>query len=109
MKNILNISFHLGSINTQLVLYAQLTDNQGKDMGKPITSGFIDTGEGAYIWHYEDLPKGFQGYVKFYEKNFPNKILSLGKINIENVSTIDDTFAENQPNSINSLKQKILG
>jgi hypothetical protein len=70
MAREVDISMDLGSANTGLVvagtLRAQLVDSDGSTNGSAISAGFIEIGNGQYLWNYADVPDTFRGLVSFY-------------------------------------------
>jgi len=85
-------SIILGSSQTGKQLVAQLLDTKGVFVGSPVTSGFVEIGQGNYIWTYE-YPDGFRGAIKFYELSVPNVILATTAINTEEIQNIGDILS----------------
>lgn len=61
----LDIALALGSSQTGLTLSAQLVDTTGANVGGAIGTGFVEIGQGNYLWHYAAFPDGHRGGVKF--------------------------------------------
>lgn len=68
MARKVDISIDLGSANTGLVatLRAQLVNSNGTLTGSEISTGFIEIGNGQYLWNYVSVPDTFRGGVSFY-------------------------------------------
>lgn len=64
MPYILSYQITLGTLDTGLVLEAQLTDIMGVTVGAAITTGWVELGLGHYIWT-GTIPDGHRGYWKF--------------------------------------------
>lgn len=62
MSFVLNSSLILGTSQVGLALQAQLIDVNGDNVGSPITTGFVETGNGTYLWSHS-FPDGFTGAV----------------------------------------------
>jgi hypothetical protein len=72
-------SIHLGPIYAGLTLAAQLVNTAGVVVGDPITTGFVEIGNGDYLWT-ATIPTSFQGGVKVYEAGSPGAVLAIGAI-----------------------------
>lgn len=48
-----------------LTLSAQLINTSGANVGSAITTGFVELGDGFYLWTYDDFPDAFRGVVTF--------------------------------------------
>lgn len=93
MSYVLSISLTLGSSKAGLTLNAQLVDSDGNDYGSIITSGFVEIGNGYYLWKY-DFPTGFRGAVKFFEASVPGTPLGLAAINPEEAELVQNLHQE---------------
>ena len=116
MAYTLNFTIGLGSAQTGLTLRAQLLDNVGADSGAEITTGFVELGDGYYLWHYEAFTDDFRGGVKFYENGVPGTVLAVSSINPEEAENLDekvsDIIAELDGKviiSVNDLRRIIFG
>ncbi|MDQ6963935.1 MAG: hypothetical protein Q9M13_03335 [Mariprofundales bacterium] len=76
------VSLSLGSTKAGLLLAAQLVDTTGAAVGTEITTGFVEIGDGNYLWYYAGFPDGFRGGVKFYEQG-QTTILAFVAVNPE--------------------------
>lgn len=82
------ISVSLGSSKTGLTLSSQLVDTNGSSVGSLITSGFVELGQGNYLWTYVDFPDGFRGAVLFYNTAAPSVVLAATAMNPEDIEII---------------------
>jgi len=89
MSYTLDFSLALGSAKAGLTLNAQLVDTAGANVGSAISTGFVDMGNGNYLWHYAAFPDGHRGGVKFYEQGVPSTILAFAAINPEEAENVD--------------------
>jgi hypothetical protein len=71
-----------------LTLAAQLVDSLGADVGSEIATGFVEIGNGNYLWA-ADIPSAHRGGVKFYEDGIPGTVLGFSAINPEEAENID--------------------
>lgn len=96
MSQIFSISLGKGKIS--LTLEAQLADASGIDIGGVVTTGFVEIGNGNYIWNY-DLDASFVGIVKFIDSS-NDEVLAVTSVNpVELSSTgIDNIFVEDDVN-----------
>ncbi len=81
-------SLSLGTGQTGLILRAQLISYDGTSVGSAISSGFVEIGQGNYMWTYSSYPNGFRGVVKFYDSASPSVILAIAAINPEEIENI---------------------
>lgn len=88
----LEFSIALGASKTGLTLVAQLVDGAGADVGIPITTGFVEIGNGYYLW-VGAIPDDHTGGVKFYESGVPGTILTFSSIN----SSFNELLVEDYP------------
>jgi len=79
------ISINLGTPFAGLDLAAQLIKSDGTNITSLITDGFVEIGEGFYIWEYTNFPTNFRGGVKFYDQADTSKVISF--IDTESLST----------------------
>lgn len=84
----LSISVGLGTGMPSATLEAILIDSSGQEIGHPVTDGFINLGNGWYIWNYDQFPDGFRGGVKFLESG-QSDILAVAAINPQEVENSD--------------------
>lgn len=77
-------SLSLGKGKTGLTLSAQKVDVDGNDVDSEITSGFIEVGDGFYIWTY-NMDSSFQGCIKFIN-TANNEVLAFTSINPSELS-----------------------
>jgi len=75
-------------------LRCQLMDVLGNNIGSAISTGFVDTGSGTYIWSYDNFPDDFRGGIKVYDNSFPLVTLALLVINPEEGEYIDMRVSE---------------
>jgi len=83
-----SISLALGSSKAGLSLSAQLFDTAGTNVGSLITTGFVEIGQGNYIWTYSGFPDDFRGGVKFYNVAAPATVLAATAVNPEEIETV---------------------
>jgi len=88
MAYTLSFSLALGAGKAGLTLAAQVVDAAGSDIGSEITSGFVEIGDGAYLWTYASIPDAHRGAVKFYEDGVPGTILAIAAINPEEAEDV---------------------
>jgi hypothetical protein len=80
----------LGSSYTGLSdLRAQLVDTSGADTGAAVSTGFVEIGNGFYLWNYAAFPDGHRGGVKFYSNASPATFLAFASINPEELENVD--------------------
>jgi hypothetical protein len=96
-----SISLALGSSKAGLSLRAQLFDTAGANVGSAVSSGFVEIGQGNYIWTYSSFPDAFRGGVKFYDVAVPAIVLAATAINPEEIETVKNI--EEKVNSIESV------
>jgi len=84
-----SISISLGSSKSGLILNAQLFDTSGSDIGSLVSSGFVELGQGNYLWTYSGFPDDFRGGVKFYNSVVPGIILAATSINPQDIEYIN--------------------
>lgn len=89
MPYALDFSLALGSSKTSLTLAAQIIDTVGSNTGSAVTTGFVEIGNGYYLWHYAAFPDGHRGGVKFYENGVPGTILAFAAVNPEEAENSD--------------------
>jgi tartrate dehydratase alpha subunit/fumarate hydratase class I-like protein len=84
-------SLLLGSASSGLsaVLRAQLFDTAGVDIGSAISTGFVDSGTGTYVWTYNNFPDDFRGGIKFYNNGDPTKTLAVIAVNPQEGEYLD--------------------
>lgn len=104
MAYTLTASLALGTSQNGISLAALIFDVTGKIIGKPISTGFVDLGQGNYIWTYSGFTAGFRGGVKFYNASKPSIILTCIAINPEDIELIDSISSEVDQISINTNK-----
>lgn len=98
----INFGVSLGKSYEGLSLAAQFINYSGTDVGDEITSGFVDLGNGLYMWSYL-ISDGFSGAVKFYEQGSSSEILSFAVINSREIENPDIKTSSAR----NSINQKI--
>lgn len=65
-------------------LCARLLNVQGQQVGSDITTGFVDLGDGYYLWTYDDFDETFRGAVAFYDTSTsPPTLKAVAAINPE--------------------------
>lgn len=72
----------LGSSKIGLTLTAQ-PRTISTTYGDPITTGFVEVGDGHYMWEWTAMPVDFRGAVYFYDSTDPTTILAMAPINPE--------------------------
>jgi len=77
MPSNIAISVNLGAGYAGVSLCAQLIKTSGANVTPLISDGFIEIGEGFYLWEYNNVPENFRGGVKFYDQNDTSKVLSF--------------------------------
>jgi hypothetical protein len=98
MAYTLSVSIALGSSRTGLTLRAQLIDTAGDDSGSEISSGFIEIGNGFYLWTYSGFPEDFRGGCKVYSAADSSTILTFFAINPEEAEYIDQPVSDIETN-----------
>jgi len=83
----LNFSITLGGTSTGLTLEAQMVDNNGANVGSPITTGFVEIGNGNYLWHNPAVADNFQGGVVFRISPF-GTIKAFTEVNLTDQPTL---------------------
>ena len=73
-------------VNAGLAPSAQLFDTAGANVGAAVTTGFLDRGNGLYLWTYASYPDGFRGGVDVSVAG--EKLATLG-INPEEAENVD--------------------
>jgi hypothetical protein len=96
-----SISLTLGSSKTGLSLRAQLFDTAGTNVGSLVSVGFVEIGQGNYIWTYSGFPDGFRGGVKFYDSTALSIVLAATAVNPEEIETVKNI--EDKVNSIEAV------
>lgn len=61
-----SIGVVLGVSKTGLSLSAQLVSPSGTNIGSLVSAGFVEIGQGNYMWTYDQFPENFRGGVKFF-------------------------------------------
>lgn len=89
MSYTMTISLALGAKRTSLSLGSQLFDTSGSNIGSEVTAGFVEIGQGNYIWTYDGFPDNFRGGVKFYNLAEPSRVLASTAINPEDAEYLD--------------------
>ena len=86
MSYTLTIGISLGATKAGLTLAARLIDTTGAPVGDELLTGFVEVGNGNYLWTYGNFPDGFRGAVKFYESG-QTDILAIAAINPQEVES----------------------
>jgi hypothetical protein len=94
MPYTLSISVILGTSRVGYTLAAQLYDTSGADIGSEIQTGFVEIGNGNYLWTYDSFPDDFRGGVKFYRTSDPSFILATTAFNPEEAEYLDMRVSE---------------
>lgn len=89
MSYTITSSLALGTSQVSITLNAQLVDISGSNVGPAVSTGFVEMGNGNYIWTYSGFTAGFRGGVKFYNVLAPAIILAAVAINPEEIEFID--------------------
>ena len=76
----------LGVSKTGQSLNAQLVSPSGTLVGSLISSGFVEIGQGNYMWTYDQFPASFRGGVKFFAGN---NLMAFMTINPELLEYVD--------------------
>jgi hypothetical protein len=76
----------LGVSKTGQSLKAQLVSPSGTLVGSLISSGFVEIGQGNYMWTYDQFPASFRGGVKFFAGN---NLMAFMTINPELLEYVD--------------------
>jgi hypothetical protein len=82
MAKTISITIALGSSYTGLSLAAQIVDVAG-NLIETVLEGFVEIGEGFYLWTYTKFADNFFGGVKFFEKDKMNILLSFTDVNTQ--------------------------
>ena len=98
----INYSVNLTKSHQGKTLAAQLVDDDGVDVGSEITTGFIEIGNGFYLWSY-DMEDNFSGAAKFYEVGESSEILTFTAINPQEIENADIKTSDAQ----SSIEAKI--
>jgi hypothetical protein len=96
MSYTFNASLFLGTSQTGLTLNAQLFDDNGANVGSVITTGFIEIGNGMYMWK-ATVPDNFSGGSKIFSSSSPSSILafiSINKQEIEDINLLGSSVSE---------------
>ena len=88
MAYTLSFSLDLGASKAGLVLKAQLVDTAGANVGAAITTGFVEIGNGSYLWTCAAIPDGHRGGVKFL-KNADSSLLAFAAVNPEEAENVN--------------------
>jgi hypothetical protein len=92
MAYTLDFSLALGTSKTGLTdLRAQFVDTAGASVGLAVSTGFVEIGQGNYLWHATAVPSGHQGGVKFYSAADSATILAFSAINSSDSLTVTPT------------------
>lgn len=83
-----NASLFLGTSQTGLTLNAQLFDDNGANVGVVISSGFLEVGNGMYMWK-ASVPDNFSGGAKIFSASNPSSILTFVSINKQEIEDIN--------------------
>lgn len=90
MAYTLDFGLALGSSKAGLAdLRAQVVDTAGSDVGAAASTGFVEIGQGYYLWHYAAFPDGQRGGVKFYSNAAPTVFLAFVALNPEEAENTD--------------------
>ena len=92
MAYTLSTLISLGKSKVSLSLSAQLFDTNGSNIGSYITSGFVEIGQGNYLWTYNGFPSGFRGGVKFFSQADYSTVLAASPINPEDAEYINSIY-----------------
>lgn len=65
MSYSLTMTVDLGPVYAGATLYAQLKDTDGSNVGGQVTAGFVEVGDGVFMWT-GTIPAAFRGVVAFY-------------------------------------------
>lgn len=76
----------LGISRTEQILSAQLIDSSGTPVGPEVSTGFVEVGQGNYLWTYDQFPDNFRGGVKFLSSG---QIMAFATINPEQLEYVD--------------------
>ena len=76
----------LGVSKTGQSLSAQLVSPSGTPVGSLISSGFVEIGQGNYMWTYDQFPASFRGGVKFFAGN---NLMAFITVNPELLEYVD--------------------
>lgn len=76
----------LGVSKTNQSLTAQLVSPSGTPVGSLISSGFVEIGQGNYMWTYDQFPASFRGGVKFFSGN---NLMAFITVNPELLEYVD--------------------
>lgn len=88
MSYTFNASLFLGTSQTGLTLNAQLFDDNGTNVGSAIATGFIEIGNGMYMWK-ASVPDNFSGGAKIFSASSPSSILTFVSINKQEIEDIN--------------------
>ena len=98
MSQTINFDIIVGISQTGLTLQAQIITSSGSNYGSPITSGFVEIGNGNYLWS-ATIPDSFIGGVKFLKMD--NTLMAFTSINPNQLSPsgLDNVTIENGVNA----------
>ena len=83
----MSISLDLGKRYIGLTnLNATLVDTNGTEITVPISLGFVEIGNGNYLWTYSAFPQNFRGGIKF---KSGSEIIGFLAVNPEELEYID--------------------
>lgn len=86
------VSVNLGLGETGVVLNAQLIDTSGSNVGSLITTGFVEVGNGTYLWDYSLVPDDFRGGVVFTDSG-TSEVVSIMSLSPEDVELIGEILS----------------
>jgi len=84
------LSYSLAIGDEGLDLRAQLIDTDGNPYGSVINTGFVEIGDGLYLWTYDNFTEGFRGGIFFYDIGDPSTVLISSSINPEETESGGD-------------------
>jgi hypothetical protein len=104
MSYAFSTSLSLGSSRAGKSLAAQLFDITGANITDVLTDGFVEIGQGHYLWTYSAFPDGFRGGIKFYDQVDLSVILAITAVNPEEIEY--STIIENLVSSPKQVEIK---
>lgn len=106
MSYSLSVSLALGISKAGLSLRSQLIDTTGANSGSEINSGFIEIGNGYYMWTY-DFPDSFQGGVKIYPNGQSANVLGFFTLNPQEAENVDMKISDVSAGAGNNIQVEV--
>lgn len=87
MSYILSFDLNLGIPG--LTLQAQLVDTTGATVGGPVTTGFVEVGNGFYLFTHSTIPDGHRGGITFQDSGGGGPFRGFQSVNPEEAENVD--------------------